>query len=159
MIVPVWVRSVHNPTKEILQYAILDDQSNFSFVSQRLCNRLHLKGHPTKLSLTTMQESNVLVDSTKINDIEVLDYDKKHLIKLPPLFTREEMPVSSSQIARPEGIRNYTHLKEIADELIPYQANVEVSILIGSDCPRAIRPMEICARGEEGSYAQKAMLG
>ena len=33
LIVPVWVRPVGQPEKEILQYAVLDDHSNVSFVS------------------------------------------------------------------------------------------------------------------------------
>ena len=70
MIVLVWVQSVSNPSNKVLQFDILDDQSNVSFISQGLCNRLHLKGHPTKLSLTMVQESDVIVDSSKINDIE-----------------------------------------------------------------------------------------
>ena len=140
MVVPVWVRSINNPPNEVLRYAILDDQSNVSFISHGLCNRLHLKGHPTKLSLTTVQESDVVVDSSKINDIEILDYNKEHVIKLPTLYTREKMPVSSSQIAKPKVIQKFMHLREVADQLIPYQANTEVSLLIGSNCPRALYP-------------------
>jgi len=34
MPVPVWVRSSSEASKEVLQYAVLDDQSNVSFISQ-----------------------------------------------------------------------------------------------------------------------------
>ena len=87
-----------------------------------------------------MQESDVVVDSSKINDIEILDYNKEHVIKLPTLYTREEMPVSLSQIVKPEVIQKFMYLREVADQLIPYQANTEVSLLIGSNCPRALYP-------------------
>ena len=36
MIVPVWVRPVGEAEKEVLQYAVLDDHSNVSFVSETL---------------------------------------------------------------------------------------------------------------------------
>ena len=41
MILPVWVRPVGEPDKEILQYAVLDDHSDVSFVSQTLYERLN----------------------------------------------------------------------------------------------------------------------
>ena len=55
LIVLVCVRPVGQPEKEILQYAVLDDHSNVSFVSQTLCERFHLEGPSTELLLTTMQ--------------------------------------------------------------------------------------------------------
>ena len=74
MIVPVWVRQVSQPSKEVLQYAVLDDQSNVSFVSQSLCEKLNLEGPPTDLLLTTVQERNVHVPSNRICGVEVLDF-------------------------------------------------------------------------------------
>jgi len=54
MIVPVWVRPVGEPKKDILQYAVLDDHSNVSFVSETLSERFNLQGPATELLLTTM---------------------------------------------------------------------------------------------------------
>ena len=42
MIIPVWVRPEGDPSKEYLEYAVLDDQSNVGFVSESLCDRLNL---------------------------------------------------------------------------------------------------------------------
>ena len=56
LIVPVSVRPVGQPEKEIVQYAVLDDHSNVSFVSQTLSKRFNLEGPSTELLLTTMQE-------------------------------------------------------------------------------------------------------
>ncbi|CAH3167848.1 unnamed protein product [Porites lobata] len=79
MIVPVWVRQVSQPSKEVLQYAVLDDQSNVSFVSQSLCEKLDLQGPPTDLLLTTVQERNVHVPSNRICGVEVLDFRRSML--------------------------------------------------------------------------------
>jgi len=105
-----------------------------------------------------MQESDVIIDSSRISDVEVLDYKKEHVVKLPTFYTREKMPADSSQIATPEVARKWRHLQRIADELISYQEEAEVSILIGSNCTRAIRPREICCGGEDDPYAQKTLL-
>ena len=83
LIVPVWVRPVGQPEKEILQYAVLDDHSNVSFVSQTLREQFHLEGPSTELLLTTMQEQNARVKTSKISGLEVLDYRRECVVKMP----------------------------------------------------------------------------
>lgn len=56
MIVPVWVRQVDETSKEVMQYAVLDDQSNVRFVSQSLYEKLNLPS----LSYTLPNENAAL---------------------------------------------------------------------------------------------------
>lgn len=140
MIVPVWVRPAGQPRVEVLQYAVLDDQSNVSFVSNSLCDRLGLSGPSTQLLLTTVQEKDSLITSNRIEGLEVLDYNKEHVVQLPMLFQRDIIPALPSQIPRPEVVREWEHLKRVADELMPYDSSVEISLLIGNNCPRIVRP-------------------
>ncbi|XP_068748845.1 uncharacterized protein [Montipora capricornis] len=89
LIILVWVRPVGQPEKEILQYAVLDDHSNVSFVSQTLCERFHLEGPSTELLLTTMQEQNARLKTSKISGLEVLNYRRECVVKMPLAFSRE----------------------------------------------------------------------
>ena len=155
----MWVRPVGEPEKEILQYAVLDDHSNFSFVSETLCERFNLQGPATELLLTTMQQQNAHVETRKIFGLEVLDYHREYVVKMPVAFTRELVSANRSQIPKPEVAREWQHLKPIADKLTPYLPNAEISILIGNNCPKAIRPREIVAGEDEEPYAQKTILG
>ncbi|KAK3754726.1 hypothetical protein QZH41_007045 [Actinostola sp. cb2023] len=159
MIVPVWVRPEGEPSKEILQYAVLDDQSNVSFISQSLCDRLDLEGPSTVLHLTTVQDSNVPVESNRIHGLEVLDYHRENIVKLPTLFSRKNVPADRSQIPKPEVAREWNHLQSIAEKLVPYHPDAEISLLIGSNCPRLIRPREIVAGDEDEPYGQRTLLG
>ena len=61
MIVPVRVRPMGEPERYILQYAVLDDHSNVSFVSETLCERFHLQSPSTELLLTTVQQQNARI--------------------------------------------------------------------------------------------------
>ena len=74
LILPVSIRPVGQSEKEILQYAVLDDHSNVSFVSQTLSKRFNLEGPSTELLLTAMQEQNARVKISKLPGLEVLDY-------------------------------------------------------------------------------------
>ena len=77
------------PDKEVLQYADLDDHSNVHFVSQTLCERLNLQGPSTELLLTTIQEQNAHVQTSKTSGLEVLDYHRECVVKMLVAFTRE----------------------------------------------------------------------
>ena len=138
MIVPVLVRQAGKPSKEILNYAVLDEQSNVSFVSQRLCELLDLEGPPTDLLLTTMQERNVHVLSNRICGLEVLDLCREHAMKLPMLFKRDVTPASRLQIPKAEVALEWEHLCPIADKLMLYDPDVETSLLIGNNCPSIV---------------------
>lgn len=66
-----------------MQYVILDDRSNVSFISRNLSNRLGVQGPQTELLLSTMQESKARVQSNRIRDLEVLGCLRKHIVMLP----------------------------------------------------------------------------
>ena len=147
MIVPVWVRPV------------LDNHSNVRFVSETLCERLNLQGPTTELLLTTMQQQKAHVETRKISGLEVLDYHRECVVKMPVAFTRELVSPNRSKIPKPETAREWQHLKPIADKLTPYHPDAEISILIGNNCPKAIQPRGIVAGEDDELYAQRTILG
>ena len=159
MIVPVWVRREGDPTSETLQYTVLDDQSNVGFISESVCDKLNLQGPSTQLLLSTMQEKNAVVDSNRITGIEVLDYHRNHIVSLPVCYKRDSIPANRSQIPRPEVIKEWIHLKQLAEKLMPYNPDEEISLLIGNNCTRAIRPRSIIAGREDDPYGQESLLG
>ena len=56
-------------------------------------------------------------------------------IPLPRTYTRDIIP----SIPTPETARKWTHLKRIADQLMPYKEDLDVSLLFGINCARAKR--------------------
>ena len=114
-----------------------------SFVSQSLREQLDLQGSPTDLLLTTVQERNVHTPSSLICGLEVLDFNRKHTVKLPMLFTRASIPASRSYIPKVSVAQEWEHLRPIADKLMPYEPDVEISLLIGNTCPSIVRPEKL----------------
>ena len=80
-------------------------------------------------------------------------------IRLPGAYTCEDIPAKRGQILRPETARNWPHLSRIADQLMPYREDVEVGLLIGDNCVRAIKPIEVIPGREDDPYAKKTALG
>ena len=56
-------------------------------------------------------------------------------------------------------VTQWPHLTPIATSLAPYHHDIEVGLLIGSNCSRAIMPREIVAGRDNEPYAQKTELG
>ena len=105
-----------------------------------------------------MQEQNVHIQTRKIAGVEVLDYHKECVVKMPVTFTRELVSTNQSQIPKPEVAREWQHLMQTA-KLTPYHPDAEISMLIGNNCPRAIQPREIIAGGDDKPYTQRTVLG
>ena len=55
--------------------------------------------------------------------------------------------------------RKWEHLCPIADELMPYNPSVEISLLIGNNCPSIVRPREVLVGGEDDPYGQRSLMG
>ena len=86
LIVPVWVRSKCNANCEILCYCIIDDQSNTCFMSETLLEQLNVPGQETNLTLSTIYKSKSVINCKKVSDLEIISFDKKSSVKLPPVF-------------------------------------------------------------------------
>ncbi|XP_035985253.1 uncharacterized protein LOC118558808 [Fundulus heteroclitus] len=63
-IVPVLVSSLQEPHKEILTYAMLDTQSDSTFVLEDVIDRLKVDSYPIKLKLNTMTAVDTIISKT-----------------------------------------------------------------------------------------------
>ena len=59
------------------------------------------------------------------------------------MFKGDIGPASRSQIPKASVARKWEHLRPIADELMPYNPSVEITLLIGNNCPSIVRPREV----------------
>ena len=159
MIVPVWLSHASNPRTERLVYALLDDHSDTTFVADNVLNHLDVSGPETNLLLSTMHATDELIKSRKVGGLIVQDFKRQITLHLPKAFSREIIPAKRSHIPRPESALQWPHLEKIAEQIAPYQKDVEIGILIGSDCPRAIMPREIIPGEDDSPYALRSDLG
>ncbi|KAG1930139.1 hypothetical protein F2P79_022561 [Pimephales promelas] len=158
MIVPVWVSSVKNPSNEQLVYALLDTQSDTTFIDEGVSKVLQVDAHPIKLKLTTLMGDSMIINSKRITDLQVRGYNSSVHINLPPLYTKECIPVNRDHIPTRETAKNWSHLKVISKDMSPL-LGCEVGLLIGYNCPRVLAPREVILGKEEEPYAILTDLG
>ena len=159
LIVPVWIQQPENPEAQRLVYAVLDDKSDTTFVKEKTLEELGVRGEKTQLSLTTMHAEGEIVDTCKIKGLVVRDYDRQVSIVLPRSFSRRVIPAHRSQIPRPESAKEWPNLEHIANQLMPYRDDIDIGLLIGLDCTRALILREVVPGDNQSPYAVKTDLG
>lgn len=152
-IVPVKVKSTKGQ-KVVETYAFLDLGSSASFCTVGLMEKLDLSGRKTKILLRTMGQEKV-VESHIASALEVAGLDSDVYCELPKIFTQQEMPVKRSNIPRQRDLKRWPHLKHV---YLP-EIDADVEILIGTNVPRALEPLEVIRSVDGGPYAVKTMLG
>jgi len=89
----------------------------------------------------------------------VLDFRREHAVRLTIIFKRDIIPASRSQIPKASVARKWEHLRPIADELLPYNPSIEISLLISNNCPSIVRLREVLVGGEDDPYGQRSLMG
>jgi len=158
MVVPVWISSTEHPEQERLVYALLDTQSDTTFVLQQTAELLETHREPVQLRLTTMTSKDGVVQCCRFKNLVVRGFKSDIRIKLPVTYSREYIPADESHIPTPETARKWPHLSEVAHYLQPL-LNCEVGLLIGYNCAQALAPRR-CITGEGNQpFAVETDLG
>ena len=144
--------------KAVKTYAFYDNGSVGCFITERLRKRLAATSTVTKIQLGTMHGQS-LVDSAIVKDLVVTDLKDKNPVELPRAYTRQEIPADTEHISTPEIVSRIEHLKEIASEIPAYDPELEIGLLIGSNCPNALIPLSVVPNEGDGPFALQLKHG
>ncbi|XP_035525621.1 uncharacterized protein LOC118333908 [Morone saxatilis] len=157
-IIPVWLSSRTQPEQEVLVYALLDSQSDTTFILSDVAEVLEAKKEQVKLKLSTMTTRTTVVSSQRVNNLQVRGFYTDKKISLPPVYTRKFIPANRSHIPTGETAKAWSHLEHLQEEIAPLQ-DCEVGLLIGYNCSQALLPREVVSGQENQPYAQRTDLG
>ena len=153
-VVPVKVWLIGTET-QIITNAFLDSGSSSTFCTESLITKLGISGIKTKISLTTLEKKDSLVDSFVVKDLVISDLDENVFIELPALYTRPEIPVSKEDIPTQADVDKWPHLRGV--HLPDVDANI--CLLIASDVPTVFDPLEVKHSQDGGPYASRTSIG
>ena len=146
------------PQVEKLVYALLDTQSDSSFIEENLCSQLAAATEPCKLKVTTLLGKDVTVECQKASSLRVRGYTSTHVIDLPPTYTRDSIPLDREHIPTCETAKKWDHFESIAAE-IPPLLDIDIGLLIGYNFSNVLVPREVIAGESNEPYAVKTDLG
>ena len=158
-IVPVLVSHESDPDNEQLVYAMLDSQSDTSFVLEDTRRALNAEGTPVDLLLSTMTSTAKSVPCIRVMGLRVRGFNSNIKIMLPAAYSRQVMPTNQDHIPTPDLVDRWPHLHNIKNELSPL-LDVKVGFLIGCDCPQALVPRDVVPHPtNNGPFGQRTDLG
>ena len=150
--VKVWVKGYKTP---VVTNAFLDSGSSSTFCTDALRKQLGVSGPWAKISLTTLEKKDSLVDSIIVADLTISDLDENVFIKLPMLYTRPSIPVAREDIPTQDDVDKWPHLSGVH---LP-RVDAEVGLLIASDVPEVLDPLEVKHSEGGGPYASRTRVG
>ncbi|XP_078352316.1 uncharacterized protein LOC144637013 [Oculina patagonica] len=158
MIVPVWLSSSTKPDKEVLVYAVLDTQSDATFILKEKCDELDAEAQPIKLRLSTITSQESVIDSERVTNLQVRGYNSDLKISIPVAYTSTSIPADEDHIPTKTTAKNWDHLQTIEDKMHNL-LDCDVGLLIGYDCSQALAPREVITGESNEPYGIKTDLG
>ena len=158
LIVPVWLHHQDNPDSKVKVYALLDEQSDACFVKESTLNAIGVDGPDVQLELSTVLGQKTIT-SKRVTGLTVRGVSETSEIILPKTYTRDVIPARRSQIPRRDTALKWPHLESITGHLMPLDTGAEIGLLIGANCPRAIKPHEVILGNDDDPYAKRTALG
>ena len=157
-VLPMMLHHKNNPEKALKVYGMLDNCSQGSFISQDMLHMFDVKGISTRISIKTLT-GTTSEDSCLVDGFVVSDFAGKYTINLPKLYTRRNLPISRDEIPTENDVDKWEHLRLIKKEIPEADPDAPIALLIGVNCPAALRPLEVIAEKNNGPYAQRTALG
>ena len=74
---------------------------------------------------------------------------------MPQTYSKDDLHVDSSEIATADKISKWTYLASIVDEINQDENDVNVELLVGTNCAKALEPIEVIPSKGDGPYAMK----
>ena len=158
LIIPVWICHKDIPSKKVMTYAVLDDQSDTCFITDGVCKELGINGPETVIELVTMHTVQD-IKTQKISGLIISPEDESVDIPLPKSFSREQIPARRDQIPTADMARNWNLLRPTANEIPAYREDLDIGLLIGNNCVQAIKPRDVIPGNPRDPYAVRTVLG
>lgn len=158
LIVPVMLKHKDKQDVLIKVYALLDDGSDSTFVTESTLNKLGVAGPEIPLKLNTMHGEK-LVFTQRVKGLMVQSLDESATIELPKTYSRKAIPSNAHQIPSPEIANKWPHLRKLRHKIPKINENIEIGLLIGVNCPQALKPREVILGNDEDPYAIRTALG
>ncbi|KAK3737369.1 hypothetical protein QZH41_002291 [Actinostola sp. cb2023] len=99
------------------------------------------------------------VESSIVEGLIITDLNNDNPVEVARCYTRHEIPVSQEQIPTPKVVSKFDNLRTISKKIPELIPDVDVGVLIGSNCPLALEPLEVLPSGGKGPFAMRLRHG
>ncbi|XP_067283159.1 uncharacterized protein [Pseudorasbora parva] len=148
---------LRNGEQAIETFAILDDGSERTILLQAAAQKLKLQGEPEDLALRTVRQDMRIIHGTSVSFTISPACQPQRVFKIHRAFTADQLGLAEHTCPAATLQNKYRHLRGLP---IPSFDSVRPLLLIGSDYPHLVTPIEPVRLGPPGGPAAvKTRLG
>ena len=160
MTLPVFVSSPEDPANEVLTYALIDSQSDKSYILQEISDSLFTARGKSQLKVSTITSRDQIQWSDHLLNLQIRGFRSPDVVTVKRVYLLKDIPAKSEHIPTPQAAAGWPHLQHLAEKFTPLQG-CKVGMIIGFPCSIASLPMEIvqCESDLTLPYAVRTILG
>ena len=139
---------------------VLDNCSQGCFIKASLKKTLQIRGQKTSIIVKTLtgeeNHTTFALEGPRVCSQLGLN---QNWISLPKAYTKEDLPGDSWEVATAQKLKKWKHPSCVTDEVIKDDRNINVELLIGASCTRALDPIKVIPSRNDDPSAMKTVLG
>lgn len=154
-VIPVRVNSKSG--NQITTFGLLDSGSDITMIDPSLVKLLNIKGSPSKLSLTTVNNADAEEEGLRVDfQIASVDSGNDHLIDVKSAWAVKDLtiPLKHTKVTRSVG--QWSHLQQVP---FPEVERSKISILLGTNIQEVFIPLEVKRGKPNEPIAIKSCIG
>lgn len=157
----VSVKVTHQSSStEVFTHALLDNGSQGTFIHKDLLDQLKVPSIPASITVKTMTgettERCLAVDNLQVCSVTYPPVE----IKLSRCYSRRSISVEEEEeVPTLSRIKRWKYLSDIHKFLPKDTDLINIGIIIGGNCPKALEPIEIIPSVGNDPYAYRSVLG
>ena len=151
------VRVISKSGNQITTFGLLDSGSDITMIDPSLMKLLNIKGSPSKLSLTTVNNADTEEEGLRVDfQIASVDSENDHLIDVKSAWAVKDLtiPLKHTKVTRSVG--QWPHLQQVC---FPEVERSKISILLGTNIQEVFIPLEVKRGKPNEPIAIKSCIG
>ena len=151
------VRVVSKSGNQITTFGLLDSGSDITMIDPSLVKLLNIKGSPSKLSLTTVNNADAEEEGLGV-DFQIASVDSRndHLIDVKSAWAVKDLTIPLNQTRVTRSVGQWPHLHEVR---FPEVERSKISILLGTNSQEVFIPLEVKRGKLNEPIAIKSCIG
>ena len=96
-----------------------------------------------------------------VDGIQVCNPDtksKKKGLILPTIYTQNQLPIDTSEVATPKKLEKWKYLELVLGEICE-RDDIQMDLQIVSNCVKALEPIKVISSEAQGLHAYETVLG
>ena len=135
-------------------YAIVDEQSNSSFVTREVADDLGADGPLGKYFLSTCSDEKEEKYGRRVAGITVRSLSGAEFV-VPTLTECDTIPQDKREIPIPDMARSFPYVKAIVHEIPPLDETAKIHPLLGRNAPELLKVREFINGPKGAPWAQR----